>query len=264
MYNAASKKIVLIGAGNLAHHLAKLLLKRGHEIIQVYGRTEAAAKQLGMKLFSVHTTVLQELKPDADIYIICVKDKAIAEVAAKLKPGNKLVLHTSGATSMQVLKGSSKKYGVLYPLQTFSAQSKVKWNKIPFLIEGNTAAAKNEVLQFALGLVKEVYEMNSEKRMKLHLAAVFACNFSNHLYTLSKQYLEEEGIPLFHLLAPLIQQTAKKIKKNNPAEVQTGPAVRNDEAVMKQHLQLLKGKEKFRKVYEVMSNSIKNVHTSQE
>jgi predicted short-subunit dehydrogenase-like oxidoreductase (DUF2520 family) len=250
------KKIVLIGAGNLAHHLAALLVKKGHEIIQVVSRHEESARTLGLKFFTSHTTSLNKINQEADIYLICINDSEIENVASSLHLKGKLVLHTSGSIGIRALKKASGKYGVIYPLQTFTAGAKVKWSRIPLLIEGNTIAVTNEITSFALSLCKQVHTLNSMQRQKLHLAAVFACNFSNHLYTLAEDFLQEEKSNTFDLLKPLILQTAKKIKKISPAEAQTGPAIRNDKNVIEGHLKLLAEHKIHKELYTLFTKSI--------
>lgn len=253
---SAHKKTVLIGAGNLAHQLAIQLVKKGHEIIQVVSRGEASAKALGLKFFTTHTTDLKKINREADVYIICVNDSEIEKVAAALNLKGKLVLHTSGSTSIGVLKKASDRYGVIYPLQTFTKEVKAKWSKVSLLTEGNTPAVKKEVNAFAHSLCKQVHELDSAQRLKLHLAAVFACNFSNHLYAMAEEFLEAEKTGHFELLKPLILQTAKKIKKISPAEAQTGPAVRGDKNVIDQHLKLLANYKVHKEMYALFSKSI--------
>jgi len=250
------KKIVLIGSGNLAFHLAALLVKKGHEIIQFAGRNPQTTAELGMKYFTSHTTNLKQLNMSADIYIICVNDSEIANVAKELKLKDKLVLHTSGTSNISLLKNASSKTGVLYPLQTFSKNSKVKWGKTPILIEGNTMEAGNELKAFVSTLSKKIVPLTSAQRLKFHLAAVMACNFSNHLYALSKDFLSKEKVNHFELLLPLINQTVKKIKKIDPAEAQTGPAVRGDKNTIDAHLKLLEKYPESKKLYALFTQSI--------
>ncbi len=251
-----SKKIVLIGSGNLAFHLTALLVKKGHEIIQFVGRNPETTAELAMKYFTSHTTDLTQINTGADIYIICVNDSEIINVAKQLKLVNKLVLHTSGTSNISLLKGSSSKTGVLYPLQTFSKKSKVKWGKTPFLIEGSTLEVGNEIKDFASTLSKKIVPLTSAQRIKFHLAAVMACNFSNHLFTLSKEFLTKEKVDHFELLLPLINQTVKKIKKTDPAAAQTGPAVRGDKNTIETHLKLLEKYPTEKKLYSLFTQSI--------
>lgn len=252
----SGKKIVLIGSGNLATHLAALITKKGHEIIQFAGRNPGAVAELSLKYFTSHVTDLKQINKTADIYIICVNDSEIANVAKQLKLQGKLVLHTSGTTNLAALKTISAKTGVLYPLQTFTKGTKVKWSKTPFLVEGNTAKTTAEVEAFASTLVKKVIRMNSAERLKFHVAAVMACNFTNHLYNLSNDFLKKEKVDHFELLLPLINQTVKKIKKTDPAVAQTGPAIRGDKATIAAHLKLLEKYPGTKKIYSVLSDSI--------
>jgi predicted short-subunit dehydrogenase-like oxidoreductase (DUF2520 family) len=251
-----SKKVVLIGSGNLGAHLAELITKKGHEIIQFAGRNPNTTSELSLKYFTSHTTDLKQINKSADIYIICVSDSEIANVAKQLKLPKKLVLHTSGTGNISLLKNISDRTGVLYPLQTFTKGSKVKWAKTPLLIEGNNAMVTQEVEDFALGLVRKAVRMSSAQRLKFHVAAVLACNFTNHLYTLSKDFLSREKVNHFDLLLPLINQTVKKIKRTDPAEAQTGPAIRGDKATIASHLKLLTKYPNTKKIYSVLSDSI--------
>lgn len=251
-----NKKIVLIGSGNLGFQLAALLVKKGHEIVQFAGRNQVTTSELGMKYFTSHITDLKLLNKSADIYIICVNDNEISKVAGQIKLNNKLVLHTSGTVNLSALKTTSSKTGVIYPLQTFTKNTKVKWSKTPIMIEGNNAAVAKEVETFAQTLVKDVYKMTSAQRLKFHVAAVMACNFTNHLFALSKQYLSNENVNHFELLYPLITQTVKKIKKVDPSEAQTGPAIRGDKMTITTHLKLLNPYPETKKIYSVISESI--------
>lgn len=251
-----SKKIVIIGSGNLATHFANLFVKKGHEILQFVGRNSETLTALSSKHFTSNTNDISKINKNADIYILCVSDKEIKNVASKLKLSGKLVLHTSGTANINLLKGVSAKLGVLYPLQTFTANDKVKWSKVPFLIEGNTKIAETELNNFCLSLSKNINIVSSAEREKIHLAAVLVSNFNNHLFSLADDFLEHEKINHFKLLIPLIQQTTKKIKKINPAQAQTGPAQREDQETIKKHKGLLKNYPETLKVYETLTNSI--------
>lgn len=258
--NTESKKIVIIGSGNVATHLAKILVKKGHEIVQFIGRNEIALKELSLKYLVSFTTDFTKLNTNADIYLICVSDDEIELVAKQLKLKDQLILHTSGSVPLKSIHQASSKTGVLYPLQTISKDDKLKWSKIPLLIEGCNKEVEQEIIQFALSISKKITVLTSVQREKMHLAAVMVNNFSNHLSTLANDFLEKEKVPYFNLLFPLMQQTIKKSKKLKPTIAQTGPAKRNDKKVISKHLGLLKKYPETAKIYSCISESITNYH----
>lgn len=232
-------KIVLLGSGNLATHLAPALQKGGHELLQIWSRSKVHAKVLADKLHAEATSELADVNTDADLYLIAVKDDAIREVAEALPINNNhLVVHTSGSSDLAALEGISSRYGVFYPPQTFSKVKEVSFQTTPIAIEGNSAEVLATLRNIAEGLSNKVVEMSSMQRKVLHLAAVFACNFTNHLYHIADQLLAAQGLD-FELLRPIILETAEKVQSNRPKDVQTGPAARNDQAIMAKHIQLL-------------------------
>jgi predicted short-subunit dehydrogenase-like oxidoreductase (DUF2520 family) len=251
--------IVCIGSGNVATHLSIAFKAIGAEIVQVWSQDNKNAEILAALTKAKPVQRWEDLDRSADCYIIAVKDDAIPAVAAHLKGVKGIVLHTSGATDMEVLAGTGSGYGVLYPLQTFSKTKAIDLTKVPFCIEGDRHETMEKISAIAYLLSHEVSEVSTEQRKVLHLAAVFASNFSNHLYHLSSQLLAEHQLK-FDLLKPLIMETAEKIKYALPAEVQTGPAVRGDQDTMKKHLELLKNSPELQRIYEVLSNSIKKAH----
>lgn len=248
--------IVLIGAGNVATHLGLALTASGHKIVQVYSRTEETARQLADKLSATFTTDINSISGDADIYIIAVKDEAIEDIANQINVSGKLIVHTSGSISMDVLKNASENYGVLYPLQTFSKNTEINFKTVPICIEANTELNENSLLSLARDISDNVHLINSQQRKLLHLAAVFACNFSNHMYSIAGDILKKENLA-FDMLKPLIMETARKIENNSPGDVQTGPAIREDQEIMDEHLEYLSGSSTYRELYKLISNSIK-------
>jgi len=250
-------KIVIIGAGNVATHLAKRLQKKGNEILQIVSRSEKNARELSLQIHAPFVTDIKKINKQADIYILCTPDDAIEKIAANLKLPGKLVLHTSGSVDLKVLKKISANTGVLYPLQSFSKQVKVSFASVPLLIEANNAASLQQVKLLASSLSKQVSEVNSPSRLKLHLAATIVNNFTNHLYVQAYDLLAKEKLDLFHLLMPLIKQSAKKIKTQKPAAVQTGPAKRGDTKTIKKHVGLLKKYPEQKKIYELFTAQIK-------
>ena len=254
-----SLKFVFIGAGNLATHLSLTLKINGFQIAQVYSRTEDSAKELAKKLDCGFTNSTGDIHKDADVYVIALKDSAYEKVLPQIDFGNKLVIHCSGSTPLSVLSGYAKNYGVLYPLQTFSKEREVNFREIPVFVEGNSAENKKKVLQVAHKISGSVALLNSEKRIYLHIAAVFVCNFVNHFYSIGSDILHSENIS-FDVLKPLIKETADKIKEMEPHNAQTGPAVRYDENIISKHLEHLKGKNNYDELYSLISKSIFEHH----
>ena len=249
-------RIVIIGSGNLATQLALALKEAGKEIIQVYSRTENHAKELAEKIGSAYTSDLDEISKNADIYIISVKDDAISEIAASVcgKNPNALFVHTAGSVPMDIFKNVAIHYGVFYPMQTFSKNRKVDFRSIPCFLEANDEITLNVIRQIAESVSDHVELADSEKRKKIHLAAVLACNFTNHCYRLAEKVLEEEQID-FNLFLPLIEETAQKVKVLSPKQAQTGPMVRYDVNVMNMQIDLLND-ERTKQIYRLMADSI--------
>jgi predicted short-subunit dehydrogenase-like oxidoreductase (DUF2520 family) len=251
-------KVVCIGSGNVATHMAVALKASGAELLQIWSRELENARRLASVVGAEAIADLQLLTRSADFYIISVKDDAIAQIAGALDGLNGLVVHTSGAADMELLS-SFRRYGVFYPLQTFSKSRPVKFDRVPLCLEAVDADAMEQLKGIALRLGSPVYVVSSEKRRILHLAAVFACNFVNHLYALGHRILEERELD-FEMLRPLIAETAGKVQEDFPEHVQTGPAVRNDEQTLLKHLALLNGESQLQDIYQTLSNSIKKTH----
>ena len=248
-------KVVCIGSGNVATHMAAAFKAKGHELVQVWSRTDEHGRELADSVGAKSIANFKEIDPDADLYLIAVKDDAIPSVVSELSGLSGLVVHTSGATAIDELS-SLTKYGVLYPLQTFSKHKAIDFSGVPLCIEARDFACLEELHAIADELSELVYEVNSEQRKILHLAAVFACNFVNHLYDMAAQVLQPQDLN-FELLRPLIMETALKVQHDLPANVQTGPAIRGDEQTMKKHLQLLDQFPHMQHIYQTLSNSIK-------
>ena len=249
-------KIVFIGAGHLAARLSQALKKAGYEIVQVFSRTEASAGKLAGTLQVPYTTDVSHIVTNAFLYIISVSDDAIESLVERLPLTDQLVVHTAGSVPMSIFTGKLTNYGVLYPLQTFSGIREVDFSRIPFFIEANTPN-NLQLLENVSGMVSEkIYHASSELRMQLHLAAVFGCNFVNHLYHLAAQIAQQAGFG-FGVLSPLILETAEKaVASGNPQNVQTGPAVRSDQEVMRKHLELLATRPEWQEIYTMLSNNI--------
>jgi len=247
--------IVLIGSGNVATHLAKALVAKAENVLQVYSQNLLNASALAKQVNAEAINQLSEVDQTADLYIISVKDDAIEHVASALNVEG-LVVHTSGTTDISEIKNYTARAGVFYPLQTFSKVKKVSFDHIPLCIEASNINDLEILKQLAETLSDQVYEIDGEKRKALHLAAVFACNFPNHLYALANQVLIENGLD-FNIIRPLIAETADKVMDNLPEKVQTGPAVRGDESTMNKHLGLLESQPELQNIYQTLSKSIK-------
>ena len=250
------QKVVIIGAGNVATHLGKAIKNAGFEILQVASRTEESARALGTLLGVPFTSSEGELNKEADLYIVSVKDDAIVSALTTFSlPENALVVHTAGSVPMEILKDFSANIGILYPLQTFSKQKNVNFKEIPVYIEANNEDNVSRLLQFANAFSDRAKQVNSENRAHVHLAAVFACNFSNHLYSIASDILEKAGLSFDDML-PLISETTEKIKFLHPRKAQTGPAIRRDSKVIEKQLNALEGREK--QIYKLITESIQD------
>ncbi len=248
-------KIVLIGAGNVATQLGHALKNSKCTIVQVFSKHINSASRLAKLLKCDYTNSTEYLNLTADIYIIAVNDDAISTVVNQLQLKNKIVVHTSGSVEMALLKSASKNYGVFYPLQTFSIGAEVNFKTIPICIEASNSGTLIILLSLASSISNNVQKINSEQRKVIHLAAVFACNFSNHLYSIAETILASNHLSL-DILKPLIEVTAKKIQHHSPAEMQTGPAIRNDKKTMNNHLTMLSEQKKYQQLYKLISKSI--------
>ena len=253
--------IVFVGAGNLATNLAKALYRKGFRIVQIFSRTEESARSLALQVEADYTTDLKELTGDAKLYIVSLKDAAFVELLPQIAEGkdHALLVHTAGSIPMSVWEGHTQRYGVFYPMQTFSKQREVKFDEIPFFIEAKTAEAVALLKAIAATLSDHVYEASSEQRKSLHLAAVFICNFTNHMYALAADLLEKYQLP-FNVMLPLIDETARKVHELAPRDAQTGPAVRYDKNVIENHLAMLADLPALQEIYKLMSKSIHEHH----
>jgi predicted short-subunit dehydrogenase-like oxidoreductase (DUF2520 family) len=248
-------RITLIGSGNVATHLGAALKNVGHQIVQVYSRNAQHAALLAYHIKAEPTDDLQQITADADLFMISVSDDAIDELAAALAVHGKPIVHTSGATALQVLLKYTDQAGVFYPLQTFSKSKEVNFRQVPMCIEAAYEDLTIELRQLAQTISNNVSLVNSAQRKVLHLAAVFACNFPNYLYHAAQQLLAGHDLD-FNLIRPLIAETAQKVENQMPADVQTGPAVRGDNKTMTTHLGMLQTEPQLKEIYTVLSQAI--------
>ena len=252
-------RIVLFGTGNMATRLGMALRAKNAEIVQVYGRSGSDATLLAEKIGCSPTSSLKEINTTADLFILAVSDEALTEIASNIPVGNSLIVHTAGSINMDVLAPYSDNYGVFYPLQTLSRVREVDFSHVPVCIEANNSSNLDTLNLLASLLSDTVVRIASDQRRQLHLAAVFVCNFVNHFYSIGEQLMQEQQLD-FDFLKPLILETAAKAVQHSPAAVQTGPAIRDNNIVMDQHLKMLSKHPDWQKLYEFISKDIKNLH----
>ena len=229
-------RIVLIGRGRLETNLERSLQDVGHEVLSINSRT------------------LEGLPQEADVFIIAVKDSALVDVIREATNGREtqVFVHTAGSMPLHLFKGMTQHYGVFYPMQSFSKERAVDFSEIPTFLEASDTETLQVLRKLAESITCHLYELSSEERQYLHLAAVFACNFANHCYAMAAEILEEHGLP-FDVMLPLIDETARKVHQLHPLDAQTGPAVRYDENVIRHQMELLCDHPQMRDLYERLS-----------
>ena len=247
-------KIVIIGSGNVAYHLAKAFTQNNIEVSQIFGRNEGELSKISSEFNIPFSTDQLE---DAEFYIIAVSDSAVENVSELIKNENTLVAHTSGSLPMEILKGNYRKAS-FYPLQTFSKTKNLEYSKIPFFIEAENQIDEKSLFELASIISENVETSDYEKRKYIHLTAVFACNFVNHLFARAKEISDSQHLD-FNYFIPLIDETVEKIHHLEPKSAQTGPAVRGDERVLKLHEELITNDEHL-KIYQLMNESIKKMY----
>lgn len=256
-------RISLIGAGRVAHHLAKVLMP-DHQIVNIYSRSFDKATDLAQAVDAKAVSHFSQLSADVDLVIIAVSDQAISSVISALTEylPNVLIVHTSGSTSLSVLSTQHARAGVFYPLQTFSLEREIDWSNTPLFVEAVEQADLQLLQRLAESLSQRVYSYSSAQRLSLHLAAVFACNFSNYCYDMAKQVVDAEQVD-FSLLSPLILETAQKATQNDPKQMQTGPAMRQDQNILQMHQQMLEQAQRadLAEVYTLLSQQISQRHS---
>lgn len=256
--------IGMIGTGKVASHLAMALKECGCTIDWVWSRTQAHAEKLAAILECAPIKELGQA-PSTDLVIISISDDAVSAVSDQLQgldPAT-AVVHTSGSLGRDALAPHLKNTGIFYPLQTFSENRKPSLKGIPFCIEAGAPNLQNKLQNLATLLGGIAVSTTQEQRMQLHIAAIFACNFSNYLYSCSEAIMEKAALP-FELLHPLIQETTLKAILYRPSEVQTGPAIRGDNAIIEKHLEWLKQQPELRDVYALLSSEIMKKNKTHE
>ena len=228
--------------------------KQGFNILQVVGRNHEKAQQLAKLVNAEAITELQNINKSADLYLIAVSDDAIASISGQIPHVGGIIVHTSGAMSIDILKAQHAHCGVLYPVYSFWGQD-IDFDDVPLCIEGTDKNIEAQLRELAKKMKAHPKDLTSEERLKIHLAAVMANNFTNYLWLKTEAYLNQNQLD-FKLLQPLIQQSSEKLKSISAADSQTGPAKRGDRNTIEKHLELLKGNEELLAIYRNFTHSI--------
>lgn len=254
-------KIVMFGAGNVAVHLSDALVYAGYQIVQVYSRTLTSAAPLAARVYARPVNELSDVDLTADVFIFAINDTGLVDIVDQVPFSGQLALHTSGTVPLDVFKGKTENYGVIYPLQTFSKFRKVNFTEIPVIIEASSPRDLSNIRNLASTLSSRVIIADSAMRRQIHLAGVFASNFSNHMFLLAEQIVKQSGLS-FDVLKPLIYETTNKaLESGSPAISQTGPAVRGNTAILEKHLEMLAQYPDLKLIYKAISDSIAETHS---
>jgi predicted short-subunit dehydrogenase-like oxidoreductase (DUF2520 family) len=250
--------VAIIGTGNVAWHLSSALENAGHEITEIYGRNIQNARQLAARLYATEVQDhLDFTESNANLFIIAVSDHAIAQIAeAVLLPEGSILVHTSGTMPLDILSYSSADFtGVLYPLQGFSKKKEIPFEEVPFLLEAEDKDTLRNLKKLCKSLKAPSYEIRSKDRRTIHVAAVFAANFTNHMVYLAESIMQRQGLP-FNILKPLIIEQMNKALQIGAHEAQTGPASRNDINTLENHHDYLSYNEQLAEIYRIISQDI--------
>lgn len=251
-------KIAIVGAGNVASFFAKKFAAAGFTIVSIHSKNLAHAQSLASEVQAIASNTLSTISSDFDYLLFAVSDDALKASVTEVPASNNFCwLHTSGATSKEIFAEKTNRYGVFYPLQTFTKSVALSQEVFPVLIESSSEEIQQALEKLAVQIQLPFQYVDSEQRKNIHLAAVFACNFSNHLYQIASQLLAEQNLP-FDLLLPLIQETVAKLNHLSPVTAQTGPAIRNDQAVITAHIAHLKDHPQWAQIYQLLTSEIQN------
>jgi predicted short-subunit dehydrogenase-like oxidoreductase (DUF2520 family) len=249
------KNIAFAGSGNIAWHLAKGLKQQGYHISGIWSRDYSHAVKLADFCEAKAFHDVKELRDESDLIIIAVADNAIKNVAESIGNYEGIVVHTAGSVALETIKVNFKNSGVFYPLQTFSKEIHVSLKEVPFFIEASSEDVKHILQQIASKLTTKVYKADSRQRLLLHVAAVFAGNYSNFMYAIGEEILNKSNLPL-EVLHPLIMETAGKAVKGDPKLLQTGPARRNDTITIEKHMDALASLPDYAELYGLLAKLI--------
>ena len=255
------KRIVIIGSGNVATNIAIAFAQNGIKPIQIISKNIKNAQNLAEKINCKNFTNKPNKILDADVYFLCVNDDNIKQISDYQALTNKTIVHTSGSTDISILNNNQRKYGVFYPLQTFNKQKIADFREIPVCIEASDNETQQLLVDLAKKISQNVHLINSQERLKIHIAAVFVNNFVNHLFTIANNIIKDDNINP-DILNPLIYRTIENAITSSPYKIQTGPARRNDTTTISKHIEILhKLSPEYSKIYENLTNSIKKLYS---
>ena len=255
-------QVTIIGSGNIATVLGRLLVKNGHTVLQVYSRNAGHADELAKQVGAMAIYDISLINKEADLYLLTVTDDALASVAGKLLLKDKLVIHTAGSVSKEILKTVSSNYGVLWPMKMIR-KSMSSLLPVTIIVDGSSEAVTVQIEQLARQFSPAVTRADDSLRIKIHMLAAITSNFTNHLYHLAADYCEKEKID-FSFFYPLIEESAQRIQISHPKSVQAGPAFRGDDQTLEKHRLLLEQYPQIQKLYLEMSASIKESFTEKK
>jgi predicted short-subunit dehydrogenase-like oxidoreductase (DUF2520 family) len=250
--------IAIIGAGNVAWHLAPALEDAGHTITEVYARSLKSAEKVIERVYeAIPKDDLDFSESKAELFILAIRDSAISEVSDEIiLPDGAILIHTSGTVNLDILNFSSASYtGVFYPLQSFTIGKKVEWEELPILVESDDGEILQKLKKLAKSLTHQVFTVRSKDRKGLHVAAVFASNFSNHMIRIAEEIMRRQGLD-FEMLKPLIIESISKSLQIGAKNAQTGPAIREDYETLEEHHQFLNYNEQIAEIYRLISQDI--------
>ena len=254
-------KIVVVGSGNVATHFARAFHASGNDIMQVYPRNIAHAQVLASQLDAQAINRFADLADDAHLYLLAIPDDALYEVVTQISPKQGIVVHTSGSVPMDVLKPLSAKIGVVYSPQTFVKSLEMNYSELPFCLEASDGEVLERLKDLVLPVSEKVYDINSDQRRKLHLAAVFVNNFVNALNAMAQDITMQNDIP-FEILHPIIAVTAEKASHGDLWQLQTGPAMRGDEKTIANHRKMLANDPQLLQLYDLITSIIQKHRNS--
>lgn len=252
----------IIGTGNIAWFFGKRLAAAGHQCRGVFGRNPEKVKELSDTLLATRSGTMADFRDEeSDVCFLAVSDKAVSEVAQTLSMKHTILVHVAGALPIEAITGAAKDCAVLWPVYSIQKSNAPAHRNIPMAWEVTSDRAKRYVLEMAHAITDELFDAKHEQRKWLHLAAVFTNNFVNHLMSINELLCKENNVPIA-ALNPLFNQTFEKLKQASPKNIQTGPAIRNDEETVARHLEMLEGKKELQQVYKAITDSIHAMHTA--